>query len=64
MEVLLIATMISFYDLCIYLLECALPSVSFQLLDFVSMNAASRKYNIVKQEGGWHRIAWAFLKVS
>ncbi|XP_041358926.1 jouberin-like [Gigantopelta aegis] len=35
----------------------------FELLDFVSMNAAARKYNNVKNEGGWHRIAWAFLKV-
>lgn len=27
------------------------------------MRSASRKYNMVKQQGGWHRIAWAFLKV-
>ncbi|XP_067677966.1 jouberin-like [Haliotis asinina] len=35
----------------------------FELLDFVSMNTASRKYNNEKQEGGWHRIAWGFLKI-
>lgn len=34
-----------------------------QLLDFVSMNTASRQYDEAKTQGGWHRIAWAFLKV-
>ncbi|ELT92642.1 hypothetical protein CAPTEDRAFT_228034 [Capitella teleta] len=37
--------------------------VFFEVMDFVSMSAASEKYNNAKQEGGWHRIAWAFLKV-
>ncbi|XP_070556503.1 jouberin-like isoform X2 [Ptychodera flava] len=37
--------------------------VFFELLDFVSMNAASMNYNNAKSEGGWHRIAWAFLKL-
>ena len=27
------------------------------------MNAASQKYAARKQEGGWHHIAWGFLKV-
>ncbi|KAH9498473.1 Jouberin [Bulinus truncatus] len=35
----------------------------FELLDFVSMNTASRQFVTLKAEGGWHRIAWAFLKV-
>ncbi|KAI8787355.1 jouberin [Biomphalaria glabrata] len=35
----------------------------FELLDFVSMNTASRQFVTQKREGGWHRIAWAFLKV-
>ncbi|CAG5116451.1 unnamed protein product, partial [Candidula unifasciata] len=30
----------------------------FELLDFVSMNTASNQ-----EEGGWYKIAWAFLKV-
>lgn len=37
-----------------------------QLLDFVSMNRASRNQNnrsYVKGEEGWHKEAWAFLKV-
>ncbi len=40
-----------------------LDSLCFQLLDFVSMNTARYKYHVAKQEGGWHRIGWAFLKV-
>ena len=36
----------------------------FQLLDFVSMNATRQNYNMGRQDGGWHRIAWAFLKVT
>ncbi|XP_059177795.1 jouberin-like isoform X2 [Physella acuta] len=36
----------------------------FELLDFVSMNTASRQMASQKGgEGGWHKIAWAFLKV-
>ncbi|KAK7492879.1 hypothetical protein BaRGS_00015826 [Batillaria attramentaria] len=30
----------------------------FEIMDFISMNATNNK-----QESGWHRIAWAFLKV-
>ncbi|XP_013379742.1 jouberin [Lingula anatina] len=37
--------------------------IFFEILDFISMNAARQKYNVAKQEGGWHRVAWAFLKV-
>nr|XP_006825179.1 PREDICTED: jouberin-like [Saccoglossus kowalevskii] len=35
--------------------------VFFELLDFISMNAAT--YNNVRNDGGWHRVAWAFLKI-
>ena len=35
----------------------------FQLLDFVSMNHASEKFDSQGSEGGWYRIGWAFLKV-
>ena len=28
------------------------------------MNAASQKYAVRKQAGGWHQIAWCFLKAS
>ncbi|XP_077991283.1 jouberin-like [Glandiceps talaboti] len=35
----------------------------FELLDFVSMNAVSLNYNNARNDGGWHRIAWAFLKM-
>ncbi|OWF48871.1 jouberin-like isoform X4 [Mizuhopecten yessoensis] len=38
--------------------------VFFELLDFVSMSTASRQYEDSKSEGGWHRIAWGFLKVK
>lgn len=34
-----------------------------QVLDFVSMNTARRQFSNQKREGGWYRIAWAFLKV-
>ncbi|XP_071808073.1 jouberin-like isoform X3 [Asterias amurensis] len=37
--------------------------VFFELLDFVSMNVAATKTKALKGEGGWHRIAWGFLKV-
>ncbi|ESO98402.1 hypothetical protein LOTGIDRAFT_62094, partial [Lottia gigantea] len=37
--------------------------VFFELIDFVSMNKASRQYEGNKSAGGWHRIAWAFLKI-
>lgn len=30
----------------------------FEILDFISMNATNNK-----QETGWHRVAWAFLKI-
>lgn len=35
-----------------------------QVLDFVSMNTARRQFSNQKREGGWYRIAWAFLKVE
>ncbi|GFO18892.1 abelson helper integration site 1 [Plakobranchus ocellatus] len=35
----------------------------FEILDFVSMTTASKQFSNQKQEGGWHKIAWAFLKV-
>lgn len=35
-----------------------------QVLDFVSMNTARRQFSNQKREGGWYRIAWAFLKVQ
>ena len=35
-----------------------------QVLDFVSMNTARRQFTNQKTEGGWYRIAWAFLKVG
>ncbi|XP_060065201.1 jouberin-like [Ylistrum balloti] len=38
--------------------------IFFELLDFVSMTTASRQYEQSRSEGGWHRIAWAFLKVK
>ncbi|XP_033737051.1 jouberin-like isoform X2 [Pecten maximus] len=38
--------------------------IFFELLDFVSMSTASRQYEQSKSEGGWHRIAWAFLKLK
>ncbi|XP_022089435.1 jouberin-like isoform X2 [Acanthaster planci] len=37
--------------------------IFFEILDFVSMNITSTKSKMLKGEGGWHRIAWAFLKV-
>ncbi|XP_065922685.1 jouberin isoform X2 [Magallana gigas] len=37
--------------------------VFFEVLDFVSMNTARRQFSNQKREGGWYRIAWAFLKV-
>ncbi|XP_052095753.1 jouberin-like isoform X1 [Mytilus californianus] len=37
--------------------------VLFELLDFVSMNHANVKFSSQGSEGGWYRIAWAFLKV-
>ncbi|XP_035664339.1 jouberin-like [Branchiostoma floridae] len=37
--------------------------VLFEVLDFVSMSVASNNYRAEGQQGGWHRIAWAFLKV-
>ncbi|CAH1775536.1 unnamed protein product, partial [Owenia fusiformis] len=37
--------------------------IFFEILDFVSMNTASQKYTSAKEQGGWHRIAWAFLKL-
>ncbi|XP_033123597.1 jouberin-like [Anneissia japonica] len=35
----------------------------FEILDFVSMNSVNGKSHTVAGEGGWHRVAWAFLKV-
>ncbi|KAI0209499.1 Jouberin [Lamellibrachia satsuma] len=35
----------------------------FEILDFVSMHRASERVNGSRGDGGWHRIAWAFLKV-
>ncbi|XP_062592731.1 jouberin-like isoform X1 [Saccostrea cucullata] len=37
--------------------------VFFEVLDFVSMNTASKQFSSQKREGGWYRIAWAFLKI-
>ncbi|XP_038057732.1 jouberin-like isoform X2 [Patiria miniata] len=37
--------------------------IFFEILDFVSMNVAATKTKMLKGDGGWHRIAWAFLKV-
>ncbi|XP_078609281.1 jouberin-like isoform X5 [Branchiostoma floridae x Branchiostoma japonicum] len=37
--------------------------VLFEVLDFVSMSVASNNYRAEGRQGGWHRIAWAFLKV-
>ncbi|KAI8483615.1 Jouberin [Branchiostoma belcheri] len=37
--------------------------VLFEVLDFVTMSVASNNYRSEGQQGGWHRIAWAFLKV-
>nr|XP_022332539.1 jouberin-like isoform X2 [Crassostrea virginica] len=37
--------------------------VFFEVLDFVSMNTARRQFTNQKTEGGWYRIAWAFLKI-
>ena len=34
-----------------------------QVLDFVSMNVASQRYNPSSQDGGWYKVAWGFLKV-
>ena len=28
------------------------------------MNAANQQYAVRKQDGGWHHIAWGFLKVT
>ena len=38
-------------------------SCPVKILDFVSMNVAATKSKTLKGEGGWHRIAWGFLKV-
>ncbi|CAE1326571.1 AHI1 [Acanthosepion pharaonis] len=35
----------------------------FEILDFVGMNMASLHYSKQKQESGWYKIAWAFLKI-
>ncbi|CAI9743200.1 jouberin-like isoform X2 [Octopus vulgaris] len=38
--------------------------VFFEIVDFVSMNSASFRYQRQPpHEGGWYKIAWAFLKV-
>ncbi|XP_072046186.1 jouberin-like [Amphiura filiformis] len=36
----------------------------FELLDFVSMSHANTKAIKAERQGGWHRIAWAFLRVT
>ncbi|PSN43898.1 hypothetical protein C0J52_03675 [Blattella germanica] len=36
--------------------------ILFELLDFVNFNVASSQYRKLGSEGGWHHIAWAFLK--
>ncbi|KAL8612119.1 hypothetical protein ACOMHN_013998 [Nucella lapillus] len=41
-----------------FIQTCPKALVLFELRDFVSMNATNNK-----SESGWHRIAWAFLKV-
>ncbi len=35
----------------------------FELVDFMSMNAAKQKSRRAKDDGGWHRIAWGFLRL-
>ncbi|XP_074640564.1 jouberin-like isoform X2 [Tubulanus polymorphus] len=35
----------------------------FELLDFLTMNQAKERYDYVGQDGGWHHIAWGFLKL-
>uniref|UniRef100_A0A4W3K5P9 Jouberin n=1 Tax=Callorhinchus milii TaxID=7868 RepID=A0A4W3K5P9_CALMI len=35
----------------------------FEILDFVSMDKARINYETQNREGGWRRVAWAFLKL-
>ncbi|XP_064624696.1 jouberin-like isoform X2 [Lineus longissimus] len=41
------------------------PSVTvfFEVVDFLSMNAAKERYGRSGNDGGWYRVAWAFLKL-
>jgi len=34
------------------------------VLDFVSMRTTNRQLDNRRPDGGWHHIAWAFLKVG
>ncbi|XP_067005671.2 jouberin [Anabrus simplex] len=36
--------------------------IMFEILDFVSSSVASLQYKKLGSEGGWHKVAWAFLK--
>nr|CAD7588533.1 unnamed protein product [Timema genevievae] len=36
--------------------------ILFEILDFVNFSVASSQYKKLGSEGGWHKIAWAFLK--
>ncbi|KAJ9586462.1 hypothetical protein L9F63_019900, partial [Diploptera punctata] len=36
--------------------------ILFEILDFVNFTIASSQYSKLGSEGGWHHIAWAFLK--
>ncbi|XP_063217241.1 jouberin-like isoform X2 [Bacillus rossius redtenbacheri] len=36
--------------------------IMFEILDFVSFSLASARYKKLGTEGGWYKIAWAFLK--
>ncbi|KAK7792381.1 hypothetical protein R5R35_007733 [Gryllus longicercus] len=36
--------------------------IMFEILDFVNFTVASSQYKKLGPEGGWHKIAWAFLK--
>ncbi|XP_041455755.1 jouberin-like isoform X2 [Lytechinus variegatus] len=43
--------------------DCPKIIIFFEILDFVSMNIASTRPRLLKGQGTWHRIAWAFLKL-
>ncbi|XP_071499976.1 jouberin-like [Diadema antillarum] len=43
--------------------DCPKVILFFEILDFVSMNIASTRPRLLKGQGTWHRIAWAFLKI-
>ena len=45
-------------------LDADLSMFYLQLLDFVTMSQANTQISKAERQRGWHRIAWAFLKVS